>query len=205
MNELQIFENPEFGQVRTVTINDEPWFVGKDVARSLGYTNSSKALADHVDDEDKGVTKRYTLGGTQQMTIINESGLYALIFGSRLESARKFKRWVTSEVLPSIRKTGSYAGGLTKDDYIKAAQIVAKCEVDRLPYVLDILHQAGFRLEDKKDVDVDIVELLNRYSLTELCRRLPFPKTSIYYYRLGKYKPPKDRQRIIVETLKGHQ
>lgn len=108
MNEVQIFENEEFGEVRTVTIDNEPWFVGKDVAEALGYSNPRKAIGDHVVEEDKGVTKWDTLGGKQDFVIINESGLYALIFGSKLESAKKFKHWVTKEVLPSIRKTGSY-------------------------------------------------------------------------------------------------
>lgn len=108
MNDLQIFSNSEFGNIRTVTIDGEPWFVGKDIAEALGYSNSRKALIDHVDNEDKGVTNRYTLGGTQNLTIINESGLYSLIFGSKLDSAKKFKRWVTSEVLPAIRKSGHY-------------------------------------------------------------------------------------------------
>lgn len=108
MNELQIFNSEEFGDIRTVTIENEPWFVGKDVAEALGYSNSRKALSDHVHDDDKGVTKCDTLGGKQDLTIINESGLYALIFGSKLESAKRFKHWVTSEVLPAIRKTGAY-------------------------------------------------------------------------------------------------
>ena len=104
----QIFKNAEFGQIRTCTVDGETYFVGKDVASALGYKNASKAMADHVDDEDKGVTKRYTLGGNQEMTVINESGLYALILSSKLESARRFKRWVTSEVLPAIRQNGRY-------------------------------------------------------------------------------------------------
>lgn len=109
MSELQIFKNAEFGSIRTLTINGEPYFVGCDVAEILGYSNSRKALADHVDEEDKGVTKCDTLGGTQEMTVINESGLYGLILGSKLPTARKFKRWVTSEVLPAIRRHGVYA------------------------------------------------------------------------------------------------
>lgn len=107
-NEIQIFKNDEFGQVRTTTINGEPWFVGKDVADILGYSNPRDAISKHVDDEDKGVANCDTLGGRQTLSIINESGLYALIIGSKLPTAKKFKRWVTSEVLPSIRKTGSY-------------------------------------------------------------------------------------------------
>lgn len=94
--------------VRTVVINEEPWFIGKDVAEILGYSNPRKAFADHVDDEDKGVTKCDTLGGSQDMTVINESGLYSLVLSSKLPNAKRFKRWVTSEVLPAIRKHGGY-------------------------------------------------------------------------------------------------
>ena len=94
--------------MRCIEKDGEPWFVGKDVAVALGYSNTRKAVLVHVDAEDKGVTKWDTPGGTQQMTIINESGLYSLIFGSKLEKAKRFKRWVTSEVLPALRKTGSY-------------------------------------------------------------------------------------------------
>lgn len=108
MNQLQIFENPEFGAVRTVELNGEPWLVGKDVAQALGYTNPRKAMSDHVDEEDKGVTKCDTLGGNQDMTIINESGLYSLVLSSKLPGAKQFRRWVTSEVLPAIRKKGGY-------------------------------------------------------------------------------------------------
>ena len=111
MNELQIFKSEEFGTIRTVTIDNEPWFVGKDVAVALGYGERKSpinAIANHVDVEDKGVTKMMTPGGEQTVTIINESGLYSLVLGSKIESARRFKRWVTSEVLPAIRKTGGY-------------------------------------------------------------------------------------------------
>lgn len=108
MNELKVFQNEEFGEVRSLVINDEPWFVGKDVATVLGYTNPRDALSKHVDDEDKGVAKCDTLGGKQNLSVVNESGLYSLIFGSKLPSAKKFKHWVTSEVLPTLRKTGRY-------------------------------------------------------------------------------------------------
>ena len=107
MNEMKIF-NFEDNEVRTQTINGEPWFVGKDVADILGYSNPAKAIRDHVDDEDKGQNDTFTPGGMQIMTIVNESGLYSLVFKSQLPSAKRFKRWVTSEVLPTIRKTGSY-------------------------------------------------------------------------------------------------
>lgn len=107
-NELQVFENPEFGTVRTIIKDGEPYFVGKDVASILGYTAERNAIAAHVDEEDK-LTHRFSASGqNREMTIINESGLYSLILSSKLPAAKKFKRWVTSEVLPSIRKTGSY-------------------------------------------------------------------------------------------------
>ena len=107
--EIKIFKNEMFGEVRTlVNEKGEPFFVGSDIAKALGYKYSRKALIDHVDDEDKGVTKRDTLGGTQKVTVINESGLYSLILSSKLPQARAFKRWVTSEVLPAIRKSGRY-------------------------------------------------------------------------------------------------
>ena len=108
MNEIQIFKNEDFGEIRTTEINGEPWFVGKDVAARLGYSNTVDAISKHVDIEDRGLAKCDTLGGTQEMVIINESGLYSLVLSSKLESAKRFKRWITSEVIPQIRKTGSY-------------------------------------------------------------------------------------------------
>lgn len=108
MNEITIFNSQEFGNIRTVTIDGEPWFAGRDVAASLGYKDTADALKKHVADEDKLTRCFADSGQNRQMYIINESGLYALIFGSKLESAQRFKRWVTSEVLPSIRKTGGY-------------------------------------------------------------------------------------------------
>lgn len=107
MNELQVFNFNE-NQIRTLLINNEPYFIGKDVASILGYSNTRKAINDHVDEDDKGVTKCDTLGGKQDLIVINESGLYSLILSSKLPTAKKFKRWVTSEVLPAIRKTGQY-------------------------------------------------------------------------------------------------
>ena len=108
MNNIQLFNSPEFGQIRTITENDGIYFVGKDVAEILGYANPRKALIDHVDLEDKGVTKCDTPGGVQDLTTINESGLYSLVLSSKLPSAKRFKRWVTSEVLPALRRQGGY-------------------------------------------------------------------------------------------------
>ena len=114
MNDLTIFNNPEFGEVRMVMMDGEPWFVGKDVAEALGYSNPRKAIADHVKENHKGVTNCDTLGGNQNLTIIDEAGLYSLVMRSKTEKAEAFQEWVTSEVLPSIRKTGGYT--IRKED-----------------------------------------------------------------------------------------
>ena len=115
MSDVKIFENPEFGEVRTVVIDDEPWFVGKDVAAALGYENPQKALRDHVDNEDKKMGERNvtpsikdSLGREQYPVFINESGLYSLVLSSKLPTAKAFKRWITHDVIPAIRKTGGY-------------------------------------------------------------------------------------------------
>lgn len=131
MNELKQF-NFESNQVRALLINNEPWFVGKDVALSLGYKDTSDALKKHVTDEDKLTRCFADSGQNRQMYVINESGLYALIFGSKLESAKRFKHWVTSEVLPQIRKTGSYATPqLTGEELMAKALIEAKSVLER--------------------------------------------------------------------------
>ena len=149
MNNLQIFKNDSFGEVRTLIINDEPWFVGKDVAEILGYSNTRKALIDHVEDEDKNtVTIRDGIQGNPNMTIINESGLYSLILSSKLPKAKEFKRWVTSEVLPSIRKTGGYT--------------VPKSPME----LLELEFQALREVENKVDVvNSDLQELKNNIPL----------------------------------------
>ena len=132
MNDLKIFENKEFGEIRTVVKDGEPWFVGKDVAEILGHSNPQRALRDYIDDDDKGVTKIVTPGGTQTMAIINESGLYSLILSSKLPNAKKFKKWVTSEVLPSIRKNGGYIAGqdtMSDDELMARALQVAQNKI----------------------------------------------------------------------------
>lgn len=222
-NAVQIFNNPDFGQIRTVIIDGEPWFVGKDVAEILGYTNSRKAIIDHVDKEDKrdGVTICDSMGREQIPILINESGLYSLILSSKLPTAKKFKHWVTSEVLPALRKAGHFeiqkegechfpTRPLTSDDYIDAARTIAKCHNSRLPIVLDLYRKAGLdvsKIEVQKitpnEADViELVELLNQHTLTELCKMLDICKTSLYYYRTGKYKPSKERMKKIIETLR---
>ena len=137
MNDLTVFKNESFGEIRTLIINEEPWFVGKDIAIALGYSNSKKALSDHVDVEDKqqgdGVTIRDPIGREQHPTVINESGLYSLILSSKLPTAKQFKRWVTSEVLPSIRKTGGYIAGqenLSDSELMAKALLVAQRTIE---------------------------------------------------------------------------
>lgn len=136
-NEIKVFSNEEFGSIRRVEVDGEFWLVGKDVAAVLGYSNPRKALADHVDEEDKGVTKCDTLGGTQDMTVINESGLYSLVLSSKLPYAKKFRRWVTSEVLPSIRKHGAYMtqetleAAILNPDYLLKVATALKAETDK--------------------------------------------------------------------------
>ena len=123
MNELKIFENPTFGQVRIVEREGEPWFVGKDVAQALGYKNPQEAIRTHVDEEDRGVSEILTPGGKQNIPIINESGLYSLVLSSKLPTAKAFKRWITSEVIPSIRKTGGYLMG---QEQLSPSELMAK-------------------------------------------------------------------------------
>lgn len=132
MNNLTIFENAEFGQIRTVQLNNETYFVGKDVAEALGYANPKNAVPKHVSEEDKLSTQIEYAGQRREVTVINESGLYALIFGSKLESAKRFKHWVTSEVLPSIRKNGGYISGqenLTDEELLERAVLVAQKKI----------------------------------------------------------------------------
>lgn len=132
--DLITFESPEFGRVRTIERNGEPWFVGKDVAVALGYSNPRDALAKHVDDQDKNsVAKRDGTSGNPNMTIINESGLYSLVLSSKLPTAKKFKRWVTSEILPSIRKTGGYISGqetMSDSELMAKALLVAQRQIE---------------------------------------------------------------------------
>lgn len=148
MNELQVF-NFEKNQVRTVLINDEPYFVGKDVATILGYSNPRDALSKHVDEEDKGVANYDTPGGKQNLTVISESGVYALVFGSKLPGAKKFKRWVTKEVLPTIRKTGGYK---VPDNPMDALKLMFEAQTQTNQHV-GALDKRITDLEDNKLLD----------------------------------------------------
>ena len=145
MKEMQIFNNADFGKIRATEIDGEPWFVGKDVAEALGYSNPRKAVIDHVDPEDKmdGVTIRDSIGRDQNPVFINESGLYSLILGSKLPTAKKFKRWVTSEVLPAIRRHGAYMTDEKAFDVTHNSSGLA-----------DLLQQAADQLK-QKDIQIE--------------------------------------------------
>lgn len=178
MNELQVFNNPEFGRVRTTLINDEPYFVGKDVAIALGYERPTDAARKHIDPEDRGVAKIETPSGTQEMTVINESGLYSLILSSKLPTAKKFKRWVTSEVLPSIRKTGGYSAPQKKEPKLgeinSAARILLKTLTDAgmPPQYRAVALQGIYR---PAGIDIPLIGITmpeRYYSPTEIAEKL---------------------------------
>ena len=149
MSELEIFNNEEFGQVRSIEVEGEPYFVAKDIAIALGYSNPRKAIIDHVDEEDKGVTKCDTLGGAQEITIINESGLYSLILSSKLPSAKEFKRWITSDVLPKIRKTGGY---INNDDLFINTYLPFADDTTKLLFksTLQVINNQNKLIEEQK-------------------------------------------------------
>ena len=134
MNEMKVFNNAEFGKIRTLNRDGEPWFVGKDVATALGYKDSVNALKSHVAEEDKGGWRIATQYGEREAVIINESGLYSLILSSKLDSAKRFKRWVTAEVLPSIRKSGGYIAGqeeMSDTELLAKALLVAQRQIEQ--------------------------------------------------------------------------
>ena len=232
--DIQVFNNSEFGEVRTLIIDGEPWFAGKDVAAALGYANATKAVIAHVDEEDKRVEAipRESQNGTlvTRLAIINESGLYSLILSSKLPKAKEFKRWVTSEVLPAIRKTGHYAPGetlpantesavqvrpLTPDDYIAAARIISKCRRDRLPIVMELLRKGEWDLGKASNPTVvpdiagttsDISAILRSFTdtggtLKHLSELTGINAGTMRSYRLGYRSPTQDRYNIIVNTI----
>lgn len=157
-NQLKIFNNIEFGEIRTIVVNGEPMFVGKDIASALGYKDTAKAIRVHVDDEDKGVDEMDTPGGKQNITVINESGLYSLILSSHLPSAKKFKHWITSEVIPSIRKNGLYA----VDELLNNPDLF-----------IDVLQKLKLERENNKNLKLQIAQ--NNQIIRELK-----PKASYY-------------------------
>lgn len=203
MNELTIFKNEQFGEMRTVTIGEEIWFVGKDVAEILGYSNPQKAIRDHVDSEDKTLNESFTVNGTKGI-LINESGLYSLVLSSKLPSAKEFKRWVTSEVLPSIRKHGAYMSPetiervITDPDFIirlanelkTAQQKVAELQPKAAYY--DAVSRAdgstSFR-ETAKLFGIREREFTHWIETSRLCYRTSYGKLIPREKYCGKYKP----------------
>lgn len=201
MNELMIFNSEEFGQVRTMIINDEPWFVGKDVAAALGYKKITEALQTNVDEMDStlmGVID--SMGRNQQTKVINESGLYALIFGSKLPSAKRFKHWVTSEVLPSIRKTGSYTLTNTEQkkanlllsiynggqEGVLASRELTKIEIDEatLPLKQEIKEQKE-TIDHKEDVIQGLTDEITLPEMRQVLNKVLNHKTSKFQERWG--------------------
>lgn len=165
MNELQIFKSSEFGQVRTVTIDGEPWLVAKDVADALGYSNSRDALARHVDDEDKTSVVIPDTGSNykSKATLINESGLYSLVLSSKLPTAKKFKHWITSEVLPAIRRTGGYianAETMTDAEIMSKALLIAKQTIENREQRIHSLEAETERMKPK-EIFADAVSASN--------------------------------------------
>lgn len=163
MNELKVFNSPEFGQVRTFDKGGEPWFVGKDVATILGYERTADAIRAHVDEDDKGVGEIQTPGGKQKIVIINESGLYSLVLSSKLPTAKKFKHWITSEVLPAIRKTGGYianAETMTDAEIMSKALLIAKQTIESREQRIHSLEAETERMKPK-EIFADAVSASN--------------------------------------------
>ena len=161
MNQLEIFKNREFGEIRTVTVDGEPWFVAKDIAEILQYTNTQKAIRDHVDEEDK-LTERIVLSGQNREVIcINESGLYSLILSSKMPGAKRFKRWVTSEVLPQIRRTGTYQKPLTPQEMMRVQLGLIDGHEERITHLENTMTiDYEQQQELKKTVNKRVIEVL---------------------------------------------
>lgn len=219
MNEIQIFEHEAFGQIRVIDRDGEPWFIAVDVCKALELGNSRQAIA-RLDDDEKGVISIDTPGGPQEMSVINEPGLYSLVLGSRKPEAKAFKRWVTHEVLPAIRQNGYYAlmpvetsqRALTPDDYLRAATIVARCRNDRLPYVLGFLEKGGWDVPDVQNtplkrtpIAVVVNETLAKtgLSLRQLAKLTGLCPTTICHYRNGQREPQGKNYDHVVNVLNG--
>ena len=209
MNELKIFENPAFGQVRIVEREGEPWFVGKDVAQALGYQNPQSAIRDHVDDEDKGVTEMVTPGGIQPVPIINESGLYSLVLSSKLPTAKAFKRWITSEVIPSIRKTGGYIAGqaeLSPEELMARALMVAQKTLAERDARISTLTVENQIMAPKAEYFDDLVERNLLPSFRETAKQLEIKEKAFIAFLLEKkfiYRDKKGKLMPYAEKNNG--
>lgn len=189
MNELMIFNNPEFGNIRTMERDGAPWFVGKDVAAALGYKDATKAARERVDTEDRGVAKMDTPSGQQEMTIINESGIYALVLGSKLPTAKKFKRWVTSEVIPSIRKHGGYINGqenMTPEELMASALLMAQKTLAERDARISALTVENQIMIPKADYFDQLVERNTLMNFRETAKALDVPPKKFVSFLLEK-------------------
>lgn len=217
MNELKIFENPAFGQVRTVEREGEPWFVGKDVAQALGYANPSKAILDHVDDEDKAFQMLEVAdsqnGNLVKTAIINESGLYSLVLSSKLPTAKAFKRWITSEVIPSIRKTGGYIAGqaeLSPEELMARALMVAQKTLAERDARISVLTVENQIMAPKAEYFDDLVDRNLLTSFRETAKQLEIKekmfinllleKKFIYRDKKGKLMPYAEKNNGLFEV-----
>lgn len=210
MNELKIFENPVFGQVRIVECDGEPWFVGKDVAQALGYKDTINALKSHVDPEDKqGGWQITTPGGTQEMTIINESGLYSLVLSSKLPTAKAFKRWITSEVIPSIRKTGGYITGqgqLSPEELMAKALMVAQKTLAERDVRISTLTVENQIMAPKAEYFDDLVDRNLLASFRETAKQLAIKEKAFIAFLLEKkfiYRDKKGKLMPYAEKNNG--
>ena len=210
MNELKIFENPVFGQVRIVECDGEPWFVGKDVAQALGYKDTINALKSHVDPEDKqGGWQITTPGGTQEMTIINESGLYSLVLSSKLPTAKAFKRWITSEVIPSIRKNGGYIAGqaeLSPEELMARALMVAQKTLAERDARISTLTVENQIMAPKAEYFDDLVDRNLLTSFRETAKQLEIKEKAFIAFLLEKkfiYRDKKGKLMPYAEKNNG--
>lgn len=209
MNELMIFNNPEFGDIRTMERDGAPWFVGKDVAEALGYSNTKAALVNHVEDEDRRILQRSEIATIENhlpkdafpmnfvsgdvpnrgLTIINESGLYALVLGSKLPTAKKFKRWVTSEVIPSIRKNGGYINGqenMTPQELMASALLMAQKTLAERDARISALTVENQIMLPKADYFDQLVERNTLMNFRETAKALDVPPKKFVSFLLEK-------------------
>ena len=193
MNDIQVFNNPEFGEIRTTEINGEPWFVGKDVAEALGYSDTKSALADHIDNDDKQIVQRGQITTlaipNRGLTIINESGLYSLILSSKLPGAKKFKRWVTSEVIPSIRKNGGYIAGqetMSPEELMAKALVVAQQTLADREIRISQLTVQNAIMAPKAEYFDDLVERNTLTNFRETAKELKVPPRKFVQFLLDK-------------------
>lgn len=219
MNELQIFAHRDFGEIRVIEQDGEPWFVATDVCRALELDDTGKATG-RLDEDELTRIKLWSGGQNREMLAVNEPGLYSLVLGSRKPEAKAFKRWITHEVLPAIRQTGSYSlipitpaveqRKLTTDDYLKAAVIVANCRNERLPYVIGFLEQGGFsipRLKSEHFPTQTVTNVINEaikiygLSVADICRLTGIDAVQIGRYKKGISTPKPERASFIIKVI----